>query len=347
MSVSRRQHSATLLGNGNVLVAGGQTAVDENGNPTNITATAEIYVPRTNTWLPAASMTYARAGHNAVLLKGRKVLVVGGFGLNGEAVPPELYTPWTNSWALAAPTLLSRIGSTATLLTNGKVLVVGGDGGTDPCYTPELYTPWTNTWAFGPVNPNAVVPCQRHSAVRMLNGRVLVHGGIDSQGAGFTPSYEFRPFVGSWFGPIQPSPIEHLGQAMTLLASGKVLLAGGGCRLCPGGNQETWLYDPITSSWALTGSMTYFRQSNVLVSIPGGRALVLGTGFLDVFDDATINRASAEVFDSASGTWTVAADMHVPRDFGFTATLLPDGRVLVAGGSGVQGLTASAELFSG
>jgi hypothetical protein len=126
-----------------------------------------------------------------------------------------------------------------------------------------------------------------------------------------------------------------------------VLLAGGGCRLCAGGNQEAWLYDPVTSSWAQTGSMTYFRESNVLVPIPGGRALVLGTGLLDLFDDSTINRASAEVFDAASGTWTLAADMHVPRGFGFTATLLPDGRVLVAGGSGAVGITASAELFSG
>lgn len=347
MSVPRRYHSATLLRNGNVLVAGGQTEIDANGNPIAITATAEIYEPRTNKWRPAASMNYARFGHNAVLLKSGRVLVVAGTDLQGDGEPPELYTPWTNRWSLAAPTLLSRVGSTATLLVSGKVLVVGGDQGTDPCYTPELYTPWTDTWAFGPVNTNAVVPCQRHSAVRMLNGRVLVHGGIDSQGAGFTPSYEYRPFVGSWFGPIQPSPIEHLGQAMTLLSSGKVLLAGGGCRLCAGGNQESWLYDPLTSTWAQSGSMTYFRENNALVAIPGDRALVLGFGLLDLFDDSTLNLAGAEVYESASETWTRVADMHVPRGFAFTATLLPDGRVLVAGGSDGPAISASAELFSG
>ena len=79
----------------------------------------------------------------------------------------------------------------------------------------------------------------------------------------------------------------------TLLGSGNVLVAGGQTAVDENGNPT---------------NMTYFRECNVLVSIRGNRALVLG-----LFDDSTINRASAEIFESASGTWSLAADNLIAR----------------------------------
>jgi hypothetical protein len=329
MSVARAFHTATLLLNGRVLVAGGISTIDDSGGGV-VTGTTELYTPATNTWRAAAPMLHPRAFHTAVRLKSGRVLVVGGSGADLYP-PPEIYTPWTNQWTAAAPTIHQRSTVTATLLLNGKVFVFGAD---DQCGTPEIYTPWTNTWAeAASIDPNGVAPCAGQTAVRLLNGRVLIHGGTDSQGAGFTPSFEYRPITDSWFFPIVGSPFVHFGHAMTLLSTGRVLLAGGTCRLCTGGDKGAWLYSALTSSWTSTGPMTFGRESHVIAPLSGGRALVAG-GFalLDPSDDATLNGASAEVFDPSTGLWTRVADMHTSRIRGHSATLLPNGRVLLIGG---------------
>jgi hypothetical protein len=79
--------------------------------------------------------------------------------------------------------------------------------------------------------------------------------------------------------------------------------------------------------------MTFGRESHVTAPLSDGRALVAG-GFalLDPFDDTTLNGASAEVFDASTGLWTRVADMHTSRIRGHSATLLPNGRVLLVGG---------------
>jgi len=330
MADARAYHTATLLLNGRVLVAGGLTSLDDSGFGS-VTGSAEIYTPATNTWRAAAPMIHARTFHTAVLLKSGRVLVIGGIDGSRNTVPPEIYTPWTNSWAPAAPPIHPRSGVTATLLFNGKVFVFGAD---DQCGTPEIYTPWTDSWVEGAsIDPNGVAPCAGQTAVRLLNGRVLIHGGTDSQGVGFTPSFEYRPSSNTWFYPIAGSPFVHLNHAMTLLSTGRVLLAGGTCRLCTGGDKGAWLYSALTSSWTPTGQMTFGRESHVLASLSGGRALVAG-GFalLDPFDDTTLDGASAEVFDSSTGMWRRVADMHTSRIRGHSATVLPNGRVLVVGG---------------
>jgi len=346
MSVGRAYHTATLLFNGRVLVAGGFTTMDDSGFGA-VTGTTEIYTPATNSWRAAAPMLHARTFHTAVLLKSGRVFVIGGLDGSGNPVPPEIYTPWTNSWTPAASPIHQRSGVTATLLFNGKVFVFGAD---DQCGTPEIYTPWTDSWVEGAsIDPNGVAPCEGQTAVRLLNGRVLIHGGTDSQGVGFTPSFEYRPITDTWFFPIVGSPFVHLNHAMTLLSTGRVLLAGGTCRLCTGGDKGAWLYNAFTSSWTSTGPMTFGRESHVLASLSGGSALVAG-GFalLDPFDDTTLNGASAEVFSSSTGMWTRVADMHTSRIRGHSATVLPNGKVLLAGGlvgtyNGPP--TSRAELF--
>jgi len=169
MSVARYLHTATLLPNGKVLIAGG-------GNDTEFLSSAELYDPATG-WTATGSMSVIRAYHTATLLPNGKVLVVGGNGNFSAPGSAELYDPATGTWTPTGSTSILRFKHTATLLPNGKVLVSGGSGpisgGT--LSSAELYDPATGTWtATGPLNASR----QSHTATLLPNGDVLVTGGI-------------------------------------------------------------------------------------------------------------------------------------------------------------------------
>ena len=130
----RYQHTATLLNNGKVLVAGGYNA----GNPP--LATAELYDPSTGLWTPTGSLATARAIHTATLLSNGKVLVMGGLDSSGNPLAStEIYDPSTGIWTTTGNLLNARDNFTATLLLNGKVLAAGGDGVTSILSGSELY----------------------------------------------------------------------------------------------------------------------------------------------------------------------------------------------------------------
>jgi hypothetical protein len=122
MTYTTGGHTATLLPNGTVLIAGGRL-----GTAGSIPS-AEIYDPITDKTMAAGYMQCPRAGHTATLLPNGKVLVVGGSQLFCGSPPTtvELYDPLTNTWTVRASTLILRFFHTAPLLPSGKVLIVGG-----------------------------------------------------------------------------------------------------------------------------------------------------------------------------------------------------------------------------
>lgn len=141
MTSPRSYHSAVLLADGRVLVCGG--VVDWQSSPTGITASSELYDPRTGTWTPAAAMREQRWYHAAVVLADGRVLVAGGYGAGGASFAldsAELYDPRTDSWLSAGTMCVPHRLHTATLLTNGQVLVVGG-WLEEEMLTAELYDP--------------------------------------------------------------------------------------------------------------------------------------------------------------------------------------------------------------
>src|SRR6266853_3991058 len=123
MITARTHHTATLLANGEVLVAGG-------GNTT-ILPSAELYNQTTGKWTATGSMTTARTDHTATLLANGEVLVAGGLSNGGSQIgtsctsTAELYNPSTGQWMATGSMTITRGHHTATLLPNGKVLVVG------------------------------------------------------------------------------------------------------------------------------------------------------------------------------------------------------------------------------
>ena len=144
LKVGRLYHTATLLPNGKVLIAGGEAS-------TGATNSAEIYDPLTGSNTLTTSMHQIRFGHTATLLLNGKVLVTGGGNNVSVTNSAELYDPLSGSWSITGSMTSARYYHAATLLPNGKVLVTGGR---DQTYTrlssAELYDPATGTWARRP-----------------------------------------------------------------------------------------------------------------------------------------------------------------------------------------------------
>jgi hypothetical protein len=154
MTVARTLHTATLLPNGNVLIAGGRIHRVQDYRGT-ATATAELYDPVTGTFSPAGSMTTPRVLHTATLLPNGKVLIVGSDWAAGDDRSAELYDPATGTFTRTGDTVRAQSGARATLLKTGKVLIAGGvtprPGNNIPVSTPELYDPATGTLPSRPL----------------------------------------------------------------------------------------------------------------------------------------------------------------------------------------------------
>ena len=172
MTTSRDYHTATLLPNGTVLIAGGN---DLEGD---ILSSAEIYDPATATWTTTGSMTTARSAHTATLLLDGTVLVTGGCTYGAcvyMATSSEIYNPATGTWSVTGSLTIPRNLHTATLLPNGTVLVAGGNGPVDSSagISAEIYDPVSGTWQ---VTGNLTTPRQSHTANLLSIGTVLAAG---------------------------------------------------------------------------------------------------------------------------------------------------------------------------
>ena len=178
MTSARNGHTATLLQDGQVLVAGGFIGLFGSV----LTGSAERYNPSTNSWTTAGSMAVGRTGQAAVLLPGG-VLVVGGttFVAGGisSLTDTSLYDPNVNSWTNATPMASGRTLLALAPLPGGEVLAVGGTtaGSSVPLASTERFNPATGTWS-----PDASLSSARSgfALAKLADGRVLVAGGIDA-----------------------------------------------------------------------------------------------------------------------------------------------------------------------
>jgi len=330
LATARRYHTATLLPNGKVLVAGGV-------NSGNALVSAELYDPASGTWTATGSLATARYFHTETLLPNGKVLVAGGFDSSGSnaLASAELYDPASGTWTATGSLATARGGPTATLLPNGKVLVAGGyDFGSGYFASAELYDPASGTWT---ATGSLVTARQIHTATLLTNGKVLVAGGGNNPTV-VASAELYDPASGTWTATGSLATARS-GHKATLLPNGKVLVAGGN----DGSNAlaSAELYDPASGTWSATGSLATARYGHTGTLLPNGKVLVTG----GINNSGTL--ASAELYDPASGTWTATGSLATARR-NHTATLLPNGRVLVAAGldSSLHAL-ASAELYVG
>ena len=335
LNVARGEATATLLPNGQVLVAGG---ADYNWNGY---ASAELYNPTTGNWTITGSMSSPRIYHTATLLPNGQVLVVGGSANLAYWPPPalasaELYNPSTGTWTTTASLKTGRYSHMAVLLPNGKVLVVGGEI-TSGAYTPsaELYDPSTGKWT---TTGSLIVTRYGFEATSLQNGKTLVAGGNAATGGLLAEAELYDPSTGRWTTTGSLNDARAL-TTLTLLSNGRVLAAGGNdANGFHGYASSAELYDPSTGTWTFTGSMNTPRLYHTATLLANGEVLVAGGRTY-----APGPLAEAELYNPTTGAWTTTGSMKTARA-GQTAALLQNGQVLVAGGDTLSG--TAAELYT-
>lgn len=334
----RQYHTATLLRDGTVLVAGGSSS--------NLVAAAEVYDPNSRTWITTGSMIEARYGDTATLLLDGTVLVTGGIGSTGfPLASAELYNPGSGSWTAAGNLREGRTLHTATLLPDGTVLAVGGSSsGTDgeELASAELFDPSTRTWTE---TGGMIEARSGHTATLLPAGNVLVVGGFGASGEivpavvnlpGLGSAELYDPGRGSW--TATGSMIYLRGtHTATLLPEGAVFATGA---------VLSELYDPNSETWTPAGAMTEIRARHLSTATLLLDGTVLVTGGYGGYGASSGSDvlASAELYDPNIDFWLFAENMGTPRQY-HTATLLRDGTVLVAGGGNDGGLVAPTELY--
>ena len=289
-------------------------------------------------------MVNQHACHSAIMLPGNIVFVAGGAVTAGITASSagDLYEPMGGLfYNFPELTQVHGCGTTATLLPGQAedVLFVGGAD--------------AEIWSFtGSVTIPLPYPVLFHSATLLPNGKVLIVGGINQQGDSLSSAELFDPSSNTFSatGSLGTPRAHHTA---TLLPNGKVLIAGGRFNMDEGVTlQSIEIYDPTTATFSSFGSMIAQREQHTATVLNNGTVLLAG-GVVVNGIAASGYRSSAEIYDPNTGKSAWVANMTNAR-YGHTATLLPNGKVLIAGGTnawthGVYppfgNALATAELF--
>ena len=318
-------HTATLLQDGRVLMAGG--LIYESGSKGS--AKAWLYNPANQSFNPVADLKVARGGHRAVLLNDGKVLIMGGRA--GSSYNPlaeaELFDPKTKTWTKVADMPGKRSAHSAVKLASGKVLVVGGYGGNNIYYDSfVMFDPKSKSW----VSPALTMKYRRSAADATLlpGGKLVISGGWGGTGSDSTKfdqldSVEIYDTVKITLSESKGKMVtKRAGHQGVLLNDGRVMLVGGycgsGCK--PPGNE---LYDPVKDQVVKINHQGTPPSHMAVVKLNDGKVLVIGGSFSD--------EKKVALFEPKGLFWKSGPSLKHGR-FDHTATLLNDGRVLVAGG---------------
>ena len=322
MAVSREEHTATLLADGKVLIVGGA--------PTKL---AELYDPATGTFSATGNALCEHGpGATATRLLDGRVLVAGG---GDDLQCAEIYDPATRLFSRLGDLKAGHSWHTATLLSDGKVLIAGGEFGGFSKAEAELYDPAAGSSSL---SGSLKTDRSRHTATLLPNGQVLVTGGhnIDSGSRKCLDLVEIYAATTGTFSQAGKTFFGGWEVKATLLNNGKVLITEGTAGLAE-------IFDSSTGTFSATGEMAVLRAEYTATLLPDGRVVIVG-GF-GPRGPGEVGMNSAEVYDPEANRFTAIADMNEAR-FSHTATLLPNGQVLVVGGFAAGGVfLSSAELL--
>jgi hypothetical protein len=317
------------LGNGSVLLAGG----DASGT------TAEVVDVDASQSLPTGSMHSAHTQGASAALPDGKAIVAGGLDGNGNPnAATDVYDPSSGTFSTAGAMVAPSTRHAATLLQNGTVLFTGGTVAGQPSTLAQIYDPRSNTFTK---TGDLKQPRTGHTATLLANGTVLVAQGDDGSGVPTASTEVYVPQEGA-FQPGGAMAIARDFATATLLADGRALFAGG---IDGNGNvlASAEIYDPAHDSFSPAGDLQTARARHTATRLPDGTVLIAG-GSLSSATDGSGATDSAEIFDPASGVFHQVPGLSNPRA-ATSAVLMPDGRVLLAGGDANGNALSSTELF--
>lgn len=236
------------------------------------------------------------------------------------------YTPWVETGSMSQ----ARAFFSAAVLPSGKVLVAGGEPKYDlddyAIAEAEVYDPATEKWSpAAPMLSKRTMPC----AVTLPTGKVLVMGGANPTENSLKTAELYDPATGNWTPTSGSMAAPHDNAQCTMLPSGKVLIVGGLNYRGAASVEVAELYDPATDTFTTTGSLEVARYWFQLTVLQSGK--VLATGGCVGSWPCEASTPTAELYDPVTGAWSNAGKMPFTV-MTHTATLLPSGKVLVAGG---------------
>lgn len=291
MSISRVNHSTTLLKNGKVLIVGGSST--RSSTTGELLASAELFDPLTEQFTLTGSMRFARSRHTATLLDDGRVLIAGGgnevsYSKSRGRWTAELYDPETGTFSMAGFMTAPRQNHSATLLDDGRVLIAGGAMGTatsNLLSSTEFFDPATNRFVKGPDMSGARIYV---GSIKLRDGRVLMGPQLEYHVLpaffGELPLHIthdteiFDPASETFIQITPPSTsayMHEVGDYQTFaLLDGTVLRADGGDELWE--FPVTHIFNPETNSYSYAGSVKYPRWEKNGVMLKDGRPLEMG-----------------------------------------------------------------------
>ena len=314
MPAPRAAHSATRLADGRVLLAGGCAAV---GCEEGISGDAILFDPAANAFVPTGKLRQARVGHRAIALADGSVLLIGGWTADGVTASVERFTPTTGRFEAAGRMLQARDGFSANLLADGSVLIAGGYGdGMRRLASAERYDP-----ATGRSRTIGAMSMERmsHTATALPDGRVLVAGGSRSSQEVVASLEIFNPATDTFSPAGTMARARHKHAAVAV--GDRVLLLGGAAIPEASGHfrdSEWWHAGKVVPGPSMAEGRYKFLDA--ALAWGDGTVLVAGSG-----RNAELLGAGDDSFNPVEGAFDIKLAFA-------TATLLADGRVLVAGG---------------
>jgi hypothetical protein len=274
MTQPRLYAAATLLHNGDVLIAGGDTSWTQ---ATAVPQTAEVWRPSgaSGTFTATGPMHRPRQAFTLTTLPNGQVLAVGGspFLKSGAgSATAELYNPATNKWTLTGSMPSGRLGQTATLLPDGKVLIVGD------AHAALLYNEATGT--FSPTGGEGAATFQRsyQTATLLANGKVLIAGGVNRSNVPQASASVYDPATGTFTPTVDPMSTPRSQAFASRLANGDVIVGGGFTNASRTTISDTVdIYNPQTDRWSATTPLPTgsFAESVEAETLQDGHVVVM------------------------------------------------------------------------